>query len=245
MLVTVGLPCRGARASSHARLRPYPAARLGAAAPVLPIPGEPGSSRSATRSWSLRSSRGDYQFQSPSRPIRAGTSRVRTTNASISTAATAPTPISFRNTTLRGGECADRDRQQHRGGGDDPARPLQPEGDRLAAVQPPVVGLLDAGEQEHPVVGGEGERDRRQHQVVALLDPSLGGVRERALEPAVLKDQDEQPGGGADRQQRSSRAPSPAAPTEPVISHSTSSVPTDEDREGRAAASPRSRRAGR
>jgi hypothetical protein len=48
------------------------------------------------RLCNLRSAGGDHQFHSPSKAINAGTSVERTTNASTSTATTAPSAISLR-----------------------------------------------------------------------------------------------------------------------------------------------------
>ena len=97
------------------------------------------------------------------------------------------------------------------------------DGDGLALGLAAVARLLDAAEQEHAVVGGEREDQRRGDQEVGRLDAAVGRVAEQALEAAVLVDQHE----------RASAAPTVSAfitmafsgsTIEPVISHSTRNV---------------------
>src|SRR6202034_1190951 len=71
---------------------------------------------------------------------------------------------------VRSGEGADRHAEQERGGGYEAPGALQAVGDRVACGETRVVGLLDASEQEHPVVGGERKGDDEQEHEVRLLE---------------------------------------------------------------------------
>jgi hypothetical protein len=51
--------------------------------------------------------------------------------------------------------------------------------------------LLDAPEQEHAVVGGEREHDRRGDDEVGRFHPAIGGEAEQPGQVAVLVDEDE------------------------------------------------------
>ena len=161
----------------------------------------PRDSRSPIRSCSRASGRGAHQFHSPSSFISDGTSSARTIVASISTASAVPEPELLDEDHLRRHERADRDAEQDRGRGHDPAGPLQPDGHRLVVGQPAVARLLDPREQEHAVVGREPERDREQQDRLRGLQRALARVAEQALQPAVLEDQLEDPERGAQRQQ--------------------------------------------
>ena len=55
----------------------------------------------------------------------------------------------------------------------DPARPLEPERDRLAVRQARVVRLPDPREQEDAVVGREPEGDREQQHRLRELERAL------------------------------------------------------------------------
>src|SRR5215207_364840 len=98
---------------------------------------------------------------------------------------------------LRGREGADRNREEQRGGGHDPSRPLETGGYSLRALDSRVMRLLDPGEQEDAVVGRETEDDREQQDRHRLLERSLAAVIQQALQPAVLEDEDQDPEGGA------------------------------------------------
>ncbi len=117
--------------------------------------------------------------------------------ASIRTASAVPMPFCLMKMISRGREGADRDREQQRRGGDDPAGPLEPDRDALGVARPGVARLLDPREQEDPVVGGEAERDREQQDRHRLFERALAAVVEQALEAAVLEDEDEEPEDGA------------------------------------------------
>ena len=99
---------------------------------------------------------------------------------------------------LRGGEGADRDREQQRRGGDDPAGPLEPDRHRLRVRGAVVARLLDPREQEDGVVGREPEGDGEEQDRHRLLDRPGAGVVEEALEAAVLEDQHQQAEDGAE-----------------------------------------------
>src|SRR3954470_13772223 len=73
-------------------------------------------------------------------------------------------------------ERPDRYREQDRGRGHDTPGGGQAGGDSLALLAGPVVLLADAGEQEHAVVRGQCEDDRRRHQEVAGLHAAVRRV---------------------------------------------------------------------
>ena len=100
-----------------------------------------------------------------------------------------------------GDERADRHAEEQRGGGHEAPGALEAVRDRLAGWQPAVVGLLDAGEQEHAVVGGEREGDDEQQHEVGLLEAADRAEAEQRGEVAILEDQHEQARADGDRQQ--------------------------------------------
>ena len=79
----------------------------------------------------------------------------------------------------RGDERADRHAEQQRGGGHEAPGALEAVRDGLARGQAVVVGLLDAREQEHAVVGGEREGDDEQQHEVGLLQAADRGEAEQ------------------------------------------------------------------
>ena len=136
---------------------------------------------------------GAHQFQPPRSAIRLGTSSARTRVASIATATAIPTPSSL---TIRSPEVANAPTATQKRSAaprSRPVRSLEPERDGLAVREPRVVGLLEPGEEEDPVVGREAERDREQQHGLSQLERSLAAVVEEPLEAAVLEDEDEMP----------------------------------------------------
>ena len=109
-----------------------------------------------------------------------------------------PDPELLDEDDLGGGEGPDRDREQDRRGGHDPAGALEPDRDGLAIVVASVARLLDSRQQEDAVVGREPEDDREQQQRLGRLEPALARVAEQVLEPPVLEDQHQDPEGGAE-----------------------------------------------
>ena len=99
-----------------------------------------------------------------------------------------------------GRERPDRHREQDRGRGHDAPRGGQAGGDRLALLARALALLADAPEQEHAVVRGQREDDRRRHQEVAGLHAAVRRVAQQALQAAVLVDQRQRRQRGADRQ---------------------------------------------
>jgi hypothetical protein len=90
----------------------------------------------------------------------AGTSTIRTTVASISTADARPMPNILPKDVLAEDE-RDEHRHHDRGSrGDDPSGLGQAVGDGEGVVTAPVVLLLDPRDQEHLVVHGQPEQDR-------------------------------------------------------------------------------------
>ena len=94
--------------------------------------------------------------------------------ASIRTASAVPSPDLLDEDDLRGHEGADRDREQERGRGDDPAGALEPDRDRLGVGGAAVARLLDPREQEDAVVGREPEGDREQEERLRRLERRPG-----------------------------------------------------------------------
>ena len=97
---------------------------LGSGVHEVPLDGPPGGRvglAEAVLSHQRRSGPGAHQFQRPSSFMVAGTSRARTTVASMSSATSMPMPIIFMKTMPLMAERPDHDGQQQRGAGDDPA----------------------------------------------------------------------------------------------------------------------------
>src|SRR3954447_2242452 len=106
----------------------------------------------AMRSCSRRSGAGAHQLYFPRRPISAGTSSERTTNASTRTPNAVAMPICWMNEielVLKAPMATAR-----RIAAAVTSAPLQPHGHRLALAQPAVPRLLDPAEEEDAVVGG-------------------------------------------------------------------------------------------
>src|SRR5829696_5981917 len=81
-----------------------------------------------------------------------------------------------------GRERPDRHREQDRGRGHDAPGGGQAGGDRLALLARALALLADAPEQEHAVVRGQREDDRRRHQEIAGLHAAVRRVAQQALQ---------------------------------------------------------------
>ena len=115
----------------------------------------------------------------------AGTSSVRTSVASTMTATARPTPSCLMAQHLAGGEAGEDDDDEGRGGRDDAARPLEPDGDREVVVAGVVVHLLDPREQEDLVVHGEAEgEDQDQDGIQRSSAPTESNRRDRTRCPS-------------------------------------------------------------
>ena len=101
---------------------------------------------------------------------------------------------------VRRGERAHRSAEEQRRGADDTPAALQAGGDRNFVGRTGVVGLLDARQQEHAVVGRQPEGNDEEDDHVGLLERARGRVAEQALEAAVLEDEHQDAERGAERQ---------------------------------------------
>ncbi len=111
-----------------------------------------------------------------------------------------PDPDHLHEHDARGGERADHDDQQQRRAGDDPAGPLQAEGNGLAVVTGPVVLLPDPAEQEHLVVHRQPEQYGEQQHRVGRVEEAGRGEVEQAGQVAVLEDPHHRTERGGQRQ---------------------------------------------
>jgi hypothetical protein len=102
---------------------------------------------------------------------------------------------------VRGGEGADRHAEEQRRGGDEAPGALEPVRHRLAGGETVLARLFDAREQEHAVVGRQGEGDDEQQHQVRLLKAADRAEAEQPGAVAVLEDEHEQRGADGDREQ--------------------------------------------
>ena len=152
---------------------------------------ERSASPNPSREWSRCSGRGAHQFHRPRSAMRDGTSKARTKKASKRTAAAVPTPTSFKNTRWEVAKA-----------------PMATASNNEALVTNlPVLcmptatasccatraGLFRPCEQEHAVVGREGEGQRRQHEEICLFDAALADIAEKASEAPVLENEHQDP----------------------------------------------------
>ena len=153
------------------------------------------------RSWKRRSGRGAHQFHLPSSAISEGTSSARMMVASISTARAVPTPSSLISVIWEVAKAPIATAKSRAAAVT--IRPVRwrPTATASLRVQAVVVGLLDAGQEEHRVVGGEAERHGPQQDRLGQVQGADAVVVEQPLEAAVLEDPHQQPEGGAERQQ--------------------------------------------
>ena len=131
-----------------------------------------------------RSGAGAHQFHLPSSSISDGTSRARTIVASIRTARAVPRP-----TCLMKMICEVTNAPmaiENRSAAAVMMRPVRsrPIATASESERAAVASLLDPGEQEDAVVGGQAERDREQEQGLGGLEAALAVVAEQALEAA-------------------------------------------------------------
>ena len=128
-------------------------------------PARPRQDPASTPTRGSRSSqRGRYQFRSPSRAMAAGSSTLRITVASISTATASPTPACLRSSEASVPNRAKTHTMTSGGGGDDAGGTAQRLPDRLPGRLAAGHRLLDAAEDEHVVVHGQAEQDHEQEQ---------------------------------------------------------------------------------
>ncbi len=130
----------------------------------------------------------------------AGTSSARMTVASSATAIAIPMPSALISTMSANANEAGHEDHDERRGGDDPAAPLHPAGDRLGVVAGPVPDLLHPRQQEDLVVHRQAEQDAEQDDRLGGLDEAERLEAERRRQVAVLEDPDEGPEAGHDRQ---------------------------------------------
>ena len=176
-----------------AGLRPRP----GPARREAPAPRRPRASRASPTSGSIGP--GAHQFQSPSSFMVAGTSRARTTVASMSSATSMPMPIIFMKTM------PDRPKAPMTTASSSAAlvmiRPVfwTPVATAQVVVVGPVPLLADPGEQEHLVVHRQPEQDGQHQDRVGRVEVALRLEAEQAGEVALLEDPGHDPEGRGDR----------------------------------------------
>ncbi len=147
------------------------------------------------------SAEGRYQLRSPSNFIVAGSRIARTIVASIRIATARPMPISFMSMMLSVAKIEKTATITIAALVTVPAVAVIPSRTASSLPRPPVDRLADPAEDQHVVVHREAEQDHEQEERQPGADPSVGVEAEQRLAQPVLEDEDEDPVGGAHREQ--------------------------------------------